>query len=93
MEGGIIKTLDLETDGGLNSNCLKKLINDRTKMIIICSPHNPTGTITSENDIKKLLSLIEGRNISILSDEIYERIDFYGKHNAILAVAKKIWVQ
>ena len=89
MEGGKIISIPLEKNGNLNTNTIKKYINNRTKMIIICSPHNPTGSIPGEDSIKTLLSLINGKNISIISDEIYERIDFNHKHKSISTIARE----
>ncbi len=53
-----------------------KLISQKTKMIIINSPHNPSGTIWSELDMLKLQELTENTDIIILSDEVYEHIVF-----------------
>jgi methionine aminotransferase len=58
---------------------VKKLINLRTKLIIINNPHNPTGAILKEEDINELKKLLEGTNIMLLSDEVYEHITFDGK--------------
>lgn len=51
-------------------------ITNRTKAIIINSPHNPTGTVLREDDIKQLASIVEGTNIFIISDEVYEHLIF-----------------
>lgn len=51
-------------------------ISSRTKMIIINSPHNPSGTIWSKNDMLQLQKLTDGTNIIVLSDEVYEHIVF-----------------
>lgn len=53
-----------------------KLISQKTKMIIINSPHNPSGTIWSELDMLKLQELTKNTDIIILSDEVYEHIVF-----------------
>jgi len=47
-------------------------------MIIINSPHNPTGSIISEDDMLRLERLIRGRDIIVLSDEVYEHLIFDG---------------
>jgi len=57
-------------------NVVKKLINHRTKMIIINTPHNPSGTVLSSNDMKELEKLTNNTDILILSDEVYEHICF-----------------
>ena len=55
---------------------VKKRMNHRTKMIIINTPHNPTGTIMTEADMHQLEKLVAGTDIIILSDEVYEHIIF-----------------
>ena len=64
---------------------VKSKMTERTKMIIINSPHNPTGSVISKNDIEELRKLVAGTNIFILSDEVYEHLIFDGwKHESIL---------
>lgn len=57
---------------------LAGLINPRTRMICICTPNNPTGTIFTKNDIEKLTALVDNTNILIVSDEVYEHVIFDG---------------
>lgn len=63
-------------DYRINWTEFQKLINPRTRMIIINSPHNPTGTVLSANDLQKLDKLTKNTDIIILSDEVYEHILF-----------------
>ena len=55
---------------------VKKAITSKTKAIIINSPHNPTGSVITENDIQELRKIVEGTNIFIISDEVYEHLIF-----------------
>jgi methionine transaminase len=64
------------SDYKVDWNELKKLVNYKTKMIIINSPHNPTGTILTTQDILKLQKIVDKTEIVILSDEVYEHIIF-----------------
>ncbi|MGV8946819.1 MAG: methionine aminotransferase [Lutibacter sp.] len=62
---------------------VKGLITDKTKMIIINSPHNPSGRILSKDDMLQLEALLKNTNILLLSDEVYEHIIFDGeKHQS-----------
>jgi methionine aminotransferase len=62
-----------------------QVITERTKAIIINSPHNPTGTILSANDVRQLHELVEKTGIYIVSDEVYEHLIFDGQiHQSIL---------
>jgi methionine aminotransferase len=64
---------------------VRKKVNERTKMIMINSPHNPTGMVLDERDIIELRSIVAGTNIFILSDEVYEHLIFDDKkHESIL---------
>jgi len=66
-------------------NLVREKINARTRMIIINSPHNPTGAVLSEHDIEELRSVVMDTNILILSDEVYEHLIFDGiSHQSIL---------
>ena len=60
----------------LDIDAIKKKINKKTKAIILNSPNNPTGKIYSEQSLKKLAKLLKPKNIWIISDEIYEKINY-----------------
>ena len=75
-----------EKDFGLDIDELSSLISDRTKLIIINSPQNPTGGVLSKQDIHAISEVIGDRNIMVLSDEIYSRLIFAGKHHSIMSV-------
>ncbi|HEJ8088659.1 TPA: pyridoxal phosphate-dependent aminotransferase [Serratia liquefaciens] len=53
-------------------------INNKTRMIIVNSPHNPTGSVFGEHDIERLTALTRNTDIVILSDEVYEHVVFDG---------------
>jgi aspartate/methionine/tyrosine aminotransferase len=61
------------------------LITDRTRMIILNSPQNPTGGVLSKRDIEQIAAAIGDRNIMVLSDEIYSRLIFEGRHHSIMS--------
>src|SRR3954464_8791780 len=75
-----------EMDFGLDVNELKGLITDRTKLIILNSPHNPTGGILTEKDVRGIAAAIGDRDIMVLSDEIYSRLIFEGSHFSIMSL-------
>lgn len=60
-------------------NEVQKVFNHRTRMIIINTPHNPTGSIMTEEDMRKLEKIVKGSDVVIVSDEVYEHIIFDGK--------------
>jgi len=64
---------------------VRSKITARTRMIMINTPHNPTGAVLSEHDITELRSIVTGTNILILSDEVYEHLIFDGiAHQSML---------
>lgn len=64
---------------------VEDMVNDRTRMIIINSPHNPTGTIFRKSDIEALEHIVKARNIVVLSDEVYEHLIYDGEeHQSVL---------
>jgi aspartate aminotransferase len=62
------------------------LINDRTRLIILNSPHNPTGGVLSKQDIRDIAEVIGDRNLMVLSDEIYSRLIFEGEHFSLMSI-------
>ena len=75
-----------ERDFSFDVKELKSLITDRTRLIIINSPQNPTGGVLSKQDIQGIAAAIGDRNIMVLSDEIYSRLIFDGQHYSIMTV-------
>jgi len=75
-----------ERDFSLDVKELASLINDRTRLIILNSPHNPTGGVLSKKDILDVADAIGDRNVLILSDEIYSRLIYDGEHFSIMSV-------
>ncbi|HTR66669.1 MAG TPA: pyridoxal phosphate-dependent aminotransferase [Terriglobales bacterium] len=75
-----------EKDFGLDVDELASLISDRTKLIILNSPQNPTGGVLSRQEIAAIAEVIGDRNIMVLSDEIYSRLLFEGQHASIMSV-------
>jgi len=75
-----------EMDFRLDVDELAGLINDRTKLIILNSPQNPTGGMLTKIDIDHIAQAIGDRNIMVLSDEIYSRLIFEGEHHSIMSV-------
>jgi len=75
-----------ELDFRLDIDELATLINDRTKLIILNSPQNPTGGVLEKIDIERIAQSIGDRNIMVLSDEIYSRLIFEGEHHSIMSI-------
>jgi aspartate aminotransferase len=75
-----------ERDFSIDVKELASLITDRTKLIILNSPHNPTGGVLTKKDILQIAEAIGDRNIMVLSDEIYSRLIYEGEDFSIMSV-------
>ncbi len=86
LNGGKVQAIPLNTpDFSIPWDKVKATINERTKMIIINSPHNPSGTMMTTDDIQALKEITKGTNIIIISDEVYEHLVYDGqKHISLL---------
>lgn len=81
-----LKAPDFHIDWGE----VQKLITSNTRMIIINTPHNPTGKVFSELDMLRLQKIINGTRIVVLSDEIFEHIVFNGESHQSVAMYPKL---
>jgi methionine aminotransferase len=77
LNGGLVKYARLQFPGfGINWDELPRMITHRTRLIIINSPHNPTGSVLSREDMEQLDRLTRGTDIVVISDEVYEHLIF-----------------
>lgn len=80
LMGGVVKSLELEPpDYRIPWDMVKRLITSKTRMIVLNSPQNPTGTILSKTDIDELTAIVKNQDILILSDEVYEHLVYDGE--------------
>ena len=75
--------LEETKDFNANINDLRKLITDKTKMMIINSPNNPCGSVTTKDDLKQIAEIAIENNLIVLSDEIYKDMYYEGEHYSI----------
>lgn len=90
LAGGTCKHIPLQAPGfAIPWEYVKKSITQNTKLIIINTPHNPTGTVLTAADMDKLQRLVAGTDVLILSDEVYEHIIFDGyEHQSVARYPK-----
>jgi methionine transaminase len=86
LNGGIVIPVALRPgDFSVDWNRVKEKLSVRTRMIMINTPHNPTGSIFSSEDLEQLAKLTRNTNIIVLSDEVYEHIVFdRAQHQSVL---------
>jgi aspartate aminotransferase len=83
---GVPIPLREDCDFSIDVKEMASLINEHTRLIILNSPHNPTGGILTKKDIFEIAEAIGDRNILVLSDEIYSRLIYDGDHFSIMSV-------
>lgn len=77
LNGGVTVFAELHApDYRINWQEVQKLVNHKTRMIIVNTPHNPTGTVMSRQDMEELEKITRGTDIIVLSDEVYEHLVF-----------------
>lgn len=81
----ILKT-DLKTSFKITPDQLREVITEKTKALIFNSPSNPTGTVYTEDEIRKIAEVVYEKNIFVISDEIYEKILYEGKHFSMASI-------
>jgi aspartate aminotransferase len=83
--GGVPVPIPLREEKGFSFdvNELRSLVNEKTKLIIINSPQNPTGGMLTKSDMKTVAELADKYDAWILSDEVYSKIVYQGKHVSI----------
>ncbi len=87
LQGGIVRHISLHAPSFRpDFEQLKRLISPKTRLIIFNTPHNPTGTTWTTEDLQTLDSLLEGSRILVISDEVYEHLIFDNqKHQSVLS--------
>lgn len=89
LAGGepVIVEAGFEQDFKMTPQQLEAAITSKTKMIILCSPSNPTGSVYSSSELEALAEVIKKHeDLFVLADEIYEHINYTGKHSSIAQV-------
>jgi aspartate aminotransferase len=75
---------DLSTNFKITPEQLENTITEKTRMLILCSPSNPTGSVYSKDELEALAQVIKKHeNLYVVSDEIYEHISYIGNHESI----------
>lgn len=94
VHGGMPVYSQLNTgDFSINWTDVRSKLSPKTKAIIINSPHNPSGTIISGQDIKELEKIVNGTNVLVISDEVYEHMVFDGQKHQSVACSKVLAAQ
>ena len=86
LAGGVpvIVNAGFDQDFKMTAEQLEQAITPKTKMLILCSPSNPTGSVYSKEELAALADVLRRhKEVFVLADEIYEHINYIGKHHSI----------
>ncbi|MEX2594605.1 MAG: methionine aminotransferase [Anditalea sp.] len=84
LNGGLPIFITLQPPFTIDWEIVKQKINPKTRLIIVNTPHNPSGSMLSRNDLNSLAELVRDTNILLVSDEVYEHITFDGHEHLSL---------
>lgn len=92
LSDGVPVFVDTPASNGfkLTPDALQKAITPKTRAIILNNPNNPTGAVYTEDEIKALAHIIGQTDIIVISDEVYEMINYMGKHYSIASYSNKL---
>lgn len=93
LAGGVPVYIKTEKESGfkVTPQQLKNAITPKTKAFVLNSPSNPTGAVYSEEELKAIGTVLEEKEIFIISDEIYEKLIYEGKHVSIASLSQKLY--
>lgn len=80
LVGGMPVSVPLDEDLRLSPQAIEERISERTKLIIVNSPSNPTGSVQSPEQMCAIAQIAEDRDLAVLSDEVYEHFIYQGEH-------------
>jgi len=83
LAGGVPVFVTLRyPDYGIDWEDVRRKVNARTRLVVMNSPHNPTGTLIGREDLRQLAALLDGTPMMVVSDEVYEHLAFDGRTHA-----------
>jgi N-succinyldiaminopimelate aminotransferase len=88
MAGGVVKPLFLEPpDWRVTAEALAAAVSDRTRVLLLNSPHNPTGRVFDDEELHLLAELCRERDLVAITDEVYEHLVYEGRHMPLSVLA------
>ncbi len=80
----VVVSAGIENNFNITAQQLEETITEKTKALVLCSPSNPTGSVYSKEELKSLADVLAKHpNVYVIADEIYEHINYIGKHESI----------
>ena len=91
--GGTVVEIETHDTSGfkITPEQLKNAITPKTKMLILTTPSNPTGSVYSKSELEELGRVLEGTNVVVASDEMYEKLIYDGEFTSCAAISKDMY--
>ena len=88
LAGGIPVPIETTAEDGfrLTPELLQKAITEKTKVLVLPYPNNPTGAVMTKEDLEQIVPIIKEANIMVISDEIYSELTYFGNHVSIASL-------
>ncbi len=88
LAGAVPVTIETKAENGfkLTADELREKITDKTKLLVLSFPNNPTGAIMTREDLTEIAEVVKEKNIMVISDEIYAELTYSGKHCSIASL-------
>ena len=87
LAGGVPRVLELREKDAfkLRPEDLERCINEKTKILLLCYPNNPTGAVMDREDLEPIAELVKKHDLFVVSDEIYSELNYTGRHHVSIA--------
>ena len=87
----VFNPLDFQNRAGLDLDDLKAAITPRTRLLMVCNPHNPTGRVFTSEELEGIARLAREHDLMVFVDELYEDMLFEGKHTSMASLSKELY--
>jgi N-succinyldiaminopimelate aminotransferase len=92
MAGGVRRTVTLRApDFRLDADALRAAVTDRTALLLLNSPHNPTGTVLTREELEVVAEVARRHEVVVVTDEVYEHLSFDGREHVPLCTLPGMW--
>jgi N-succinyldiaminopimelate aminotransferase len=92
MAGGVRRPVTLRApDFRVDADALRQAVSDRTALILLNTPHNPTGTVLTREELETVAQVARERDVVVVTDEVYEHLTYDGREHIPLCTLPGMW--
>jgi aspartate/methionine/tyrosine aminotransferase len=89
----VFSPLDFQNGAGLDLEDLKARVTPRTRLLMVCNPHNPTGRVFTLEELEGIAQVAQEHDLLIFADELYEDMLFEGEHISIASLSEELYTR